>query len=87
MVHKSSLLRLVPEAAPQPSTPPAPRRLGAVELVPGQVRAAVVSMAGRVLDRTEVSYDAAGATGEDLDQALAEVAELLAAHDLLGVGV
>ncbi|MCQ9708575.1 ROK family protein [Streptomyces sp. NEAU-PBA10] len=80
-------MRLVPEAAPQPSTPPAPRRLGAVELVPGQVRAAVVSMAGRVLDRTEVSYDAAGATGEDLDQALAEVAELLAAHDLLGVGV
>ncbi|MBL0777097.1 MULTISPECIES: ROK family protein [Streptomyces] len=80
-------MRLVPEAAPQPSTPPAPRRLGAVELVPGQVRAAVVSMAGRVLDRTEVSYDAAGATGEDLDQALAEVAELLAAHDLQGVGV
>ncbi|MBV1955879.1 ROK family protein [Streptomyces albidoflavus] len=80
-------MRLVPEAAPQPSTPPAPRRLGAVELVPGQVRAAVVSMAGRVLDRTEVSYDAAGATGEDIDQALAEVAELLAAHDLQGVGV
>ncbi|MGW9598312.1 ROK family protein [Streptomyces albidoflavus] len=80
-------MRLVPEAAPQPSTPPAPRRLGAAELVPGQVRAAVVSMAGRVLDRTEVSYDAAGATGEDLDQALAEVAELLAAHDLQGVGV
>ncbi|MFE1088385.1 ROK family protein [Streptomyces albidoflavus] len=80
-------MRLVPEAAPQPSTPPAPRRLGAVELVPGQVRAAVVSMAGRVLDRTEVSYDAAGATGEDLDQALAEVAELLAAHDLQDVGV
>ncbi|MFD9054393.1 ROK family protein [Streptomyces albidoflavus] len=80
-------MRLAPEAAPQPSTPPAPRRLGAVELVPGQVRAAVVSMAGRVLDRTEVSYDAAGATGEDIDQALAEVAELLAAHDLQGVGV
>ncbi|RZE96613.1 hypothetical protein C0R04_09450 [Streptomyces albidoflavus] len=87
MVHKSSLLRLVPEAAPQPSTPPAPRRLGAVELVPGLVRAAVVSMAGQVLDRTEVAYDPARATGEDIGRALAAAAELLAAHDLQGVGV
>lgn len=87
MVHKSSLLRLVPEAAPRPSTPPAPRRLGAVELVPGQVRAAVVSMAGQVLDRTEVSYNAAGATGEEIDRALAAAAEVFAAHDLQGVGV
>ncbi|MGW4456613.1 ROK family protein [Streptomyces albidoflavus] len=80
-------MRLVPEAAPRPSTPPAPRRLGAVELVPGQVRAAVVSMAGQVLDRTEVSYDAAGATGEEIDRALAAAAEVFAAHDLQGVGV
>ncbi|MFI8909764.1 ROK family protein [Streptomyces albidoflavus] len=80
-------MRLVPEAAPRPSTPPAPRRLGAVELVPGQVRAAVVSMAGQVLDRTEVSYDAAGATGEEINRALAAAAEVFAAHDLQGVGV
>ncbi|MFF8567243.1 ROK family protein [Streptomyces albidoflavus] len=80
-------MRLVPEAAPQPSTPPSPRRLGAVELVPGQVRAAVVSMAGQVLDRTEVAYDAAGATGEEIDRALAAAAEVFAAHDLQGVGV
>lgn len=44
-------------------------------------------MAGQVLDRTEVAYDAAGATGEDIGRALAAAAELLAAHDLQGVGV
>ncbi|MEU8712288.1 ROK family protein [Streptomyces sp. NPDC048663] len=87
MVHKSSLLRLVPDAAEQPAAPPAAPRLGAVELVPGRVRAAVLSMAGRVLDRTESSYDAARAVPADIDRALDRVAPLFAEHRLQGIGV
>ncbi|MER8161315.1 ROK family protein [Streptomyces sp. NPDC094472] len=80
-------MRLVPEAAPQPAVPQAPRRLGAVELVPGRVRAAVLSMAGRILDRTESSYDAATATPADIDTALAGAAVVFAGHELQGIGV
>ncbi|CAC16448.1 MULTISPECIES: ROK family protein [Streptomyces] len=87
MVHESSPLRLVPEAARQPAAPAAPRRLGAVELVPGRVTAAVLSMGGRVLDRSEVSYDAATATPADIDGALAGVAGVFAAHEVQGIGV
>ncbi|MGV9897251.1 ROK family protein, partial [Streptomyces tendae] len=63
------------------------RRLGAVELVPGRVRAAVLSMAGQVLDRTESSYDAATATPADIDGALAEVAPVFADGKVQGIGV
>ncbi|MBU3862716.1 ROK family protein [Streptomyces sp. 4503] len=87
MAHKRSPLRLVPEAAPQPAAPQAPRRLGAVELVPGRVRAAVLSTAGRILDRTESSYDAATATPEDIDTALAGAAGVFHGHELQGIGV
>ncbi|GAA0531698.1 ROK family protein [Streptomyces antimycoticus] len=80
-------MRLVPEAAPQPAAPQAPRRLGAVELVPGRVGAAVLSMAGRILDRTESSYDAATATPADIDMALAAAAGVFAGHELQGIGV
>ncbi|MFJ2348875.1 ROK family protein [Streptomyces antimycoticus] len=87
MAHKRSPLRLVPEAVPQPAAPQAPRRLGAVELVPGRVGAAVLSMAGRILDRTESSYDAATATPADIDMALAAAAGVFAGHELQGIGV
>ncbi|MFD5385773.1 ROK family protein [Streptomyces sp. NPDC127074] len=87
MAHKRSPLRLVPEAAPQPAAPQAPRRLGAVELVPGRVRAAVLSTAGRILDRTESSYEAATATPEDIDAALAGAAEVFHGQELQGIGV
>ncbi|WP_247204754.1 MULTISPECIES: ROK family protein [unclassified Streptomyces] len=80
-------MRLVPEAAPQPAAPQAPRRLGAVELVPGRVGAAVLSMAGRILDRTESSYDAATATPADIDMALAAAAGVFAGYELQGIGV
>ncbi|MFF7345200.1 ROK family protein [Streptomyces antimycoticus] len=87
MAHKRSPLRLVPEAAPQPAAPQAPRRLGAVELVPSRVGAAVLSMAGRILDRTESSYDAATATPADIDMALAAAAGVFAGYELQGIGV
>ncbi|MEU5729384.1 ROK family protein [Streptomyces antimycoticus] len=80
-------MRLVPEAAPQPAAPQAPRRLGAVELVPSRVGAAVLSMAGRILDRTESSYDAATATPADIDMALAAAAGVFAGYELQGIGV
>ncbi|WP_437012100.1 ROK family protein [Streptomyces sp. enrichment culture] len=80
-------MRLVPNAAEQPFAPAAPRRLGAVELVPGRVGAAVLSMAGQVLDRTESSYDAATATPADIDGALARVAGVFAGREVQGIGV
>ncbi|GAA4974542.1 MULTISPECIES: ROK family protein [Streptomyces] len=80
-------MRLVPDAAEQPFAPAAPRRLGAVELVPGRVGAAVLSMAGQVLDRTESSYDAATATPADIDGALARVAGVFAGREVQGIGV
>ncbi|MEU7405474.1 MULTISPECIES: ROK family protein [unclassified Streptomyces] len=80
-------MRLVPEAARQPAAPAAPRRLGAVELVPGRITAAVLSVAGRVLDRTESSYDAATAAPADIDRALAQAAGVFAAHEVQGIGV
>ncbi|WP_107473452.1 ROK family protein [Streptomyces sp. NRRL S-813] len=87
MVHKRSPLRLVPEPAPQRTAPRAPRRLGAVELVPGRVRAAVLSVAGQILERIETSYDAATASPEDIDTVLTAAAAFFAGHDLGGIGV
>lgn len=87
MVRKSSPLRLVPDAGEHPAAPAAPRRLGAVELVPGRIGAAVLSMGGQVLDRTEASYDAASAAPADIDRALARVAGVFAAHEVQGIGV
>jgi glucokinase len=87
MVHERSPLRLVPEPEPQPTAPRARQTLGAVELVPGRVRAAVLSMAGLVLERIETSYDAAAAHPADIDTALTEVAGIFADHEPQGIGV
>ncbi|MFG2478521.1 ROK family protein [Streptomyces fagopyri] len=61
--------------------------LGGVELVPGRVRAAVLSMSGSVVDKAEASYDAATARPADIDAALALAAGVFDGHDLVGVGV
>ncbi|MFJ8010404.1 ROK family protein [Streptomyces fagopyri] len=87
MVHERFALRLVPEPAPGPVAPRSPRMLGGVELVPGRVRAAVVSMSGAVVRRAEASYDAATARPADIDAALARAAGVFDGHDLVGVGV
>lgn len=87
MVHEGSPLRLVPEPAPGPVAPRPPRTLGAVELVPGRVRAAVLTMSGTVLRRAEASYDAGTALPADIDTALALAAEVFAGYDPVGVGV
>ncbi|WP_162929357.1 ROK family protein [Streptomyces sp. YIM 130001] len=65
-------MRLVPEPE---SGPPAPRpALGAVEVLPGLVRAALVSRAGELLHRTETAFDAAGPRS-CVDEALRAAAE------------
>ncbi|MER6531075.1 ROK family protein [Streptomyces sp. NPDC001508] len=80
-------MRLVPELEPQPVAPRAPRRLGAVELVPGRITAAVLDMSGAVLERTETGYDAATALPADLDAALARAAQVFAGGPPQGIGV
>lgn len=80
-------LRLVPALDPEPVAPRGPRRLGAVELVPGRIRAAVLDMSGTVVERTETGYDAASALPADLDAALARAARVFAGARPEGIGV
>ncbi len=87
MVHERPALRLVPDPVPDPARAPAPRTLGAVELVPGRVRAAVLTMSGTVLHRAEAAYDAGSADGAAVDAALARAAEVFTGRGVVGVGV
>nr|WP_249416663.1 ROK family protein [Streptomyces sp. TS71-3] len=80
-------MRLVPEPAPEPVTPPAPRVLGAVELLPGRIRAAVLSVSGRVLERTEEAYDPGAPGPAEVDAALARSARVFAGRAPVGVGI
>ncbi|MEV4596929.1 ROK family protein [Amycolatopsis sp. NPDC049253] len=66
-------LRLVPAPAPEPPAPPhntAPL-LGAVELVPGRVRAALLDLAGTVRWQAEATYPHGTADPGEIDAALA----------------
>ncbi|MFE9252803.1 ROK family protein [Streptomyces sp. NPDC007088] len=87
MAHERSPLRLVPEPATGPVGAEAPAVLGAVELVPGRVRAAVVARSGGVLERAEAGFDAASLLPGEVDAALARAAGVFAGHRLSGVGV
>lgn len=87
MIDGRSPLRLVPDPAPDPAGPVPARTLGAVELVPGRIRAAVLTLSGTVLARAEASYDADAAAPEDIDTALALVSRVFAGHEPDGVGV
>jgi glucokinase len=80
-------LRLVPAPEPEPVVPRASRTLGAVELVPGRVTAAVLDMSGAVLERSETAYDAAAARPADLDAALARAAQVFTGGPPQGIGV
>lgn len=87
MVHERPSLRLVPEPAPEPSARPVPRVLGAVELLPGRVRAAVLTVSGRVLDRSEAAYDAAAVRPTAVDAALAAAAGVFDGRRPVGIGI
>ncbi len=82
MARERPALHLVPEPRPQPAA----RTLGAVDLVPGRVRVAVLTLSGRVLERAEEAYDAAGGRPE-IDAALARAAALFRDHAPVGIGV
>ncbi|MEU1472791.1 ROK family protein [Streptomyces sp. NPDC005761] len=87
MAHERIPLRLVPD--PQPGEP-AGRDvgvLGAVEVLPGLVRAALLTRTGAVRERTQTRFDAGSADPAVVDAALREVAAVFAGQDLLGVGV
>jgi glucokinase len=76
-------LRLVPA----PATPAADAGpvLGAVELLPGRVRAALVELSGAVLWRAEATYPRGTADQADITAALAQVAQFPTPP--VGVGV
>ncbi|WP_187285363.1 ROK family protein [Streptomyces sp. OR43] len=87
MAHERIPLRLVPD--PQPEEP-AGRDvgvLGAAEVLPGLVRAALLTRAGAVRERTRARFDAGSADPAVVDAALREAAAVFAGQDLLGVGV
>jgi len=76
-------LRLVPE----PAADPAPPVLGAVELVPGRVRAALLDLSGAVLRRAEAGFDRGAPDRAPIDAALEQAARACFDSPPLGVGV
>lgn len=87
MAHERSPLRLVPEPVPGPEVRAVPRTLGAVELLPGRIRAALLDRSGAVLDRTEAEFDASSPSPAGPDEALARVAAVFEGHRPSGIGV
>lgn len=87
MAHERAPLRLVPDTAAEPVPSAAVPMLGAVELVPGRIAAAVLSRSGEILARAEATFDAAAATRDGIDAALARAAGVFAGARPLGVGV
>ncbi|OZM84258.1 ROK family protein [Pseudonocardia sp. MH-G8] len=79
--HRAAL-RLVPEPA---AAPPA-RTLGAVELLPGLVRASLMELSGAVLRRGEAAFAPAEPAGVDA-ALLAACAPCFGAERPLGIGV
>ncbi|MEU9356874.1 ROK family protein [Streptomyces sp. NPDC048301] len=87
MAHERSPLRLVPDPVPGPEVRAVPRTLGAVELLPGRVRAALLDRSGTVLDRAEALFDPASPSTCGVDEALARVAVVFDGHRPSGIGV
>jgi predicted NBD/HSP70 family sugar kinase len=75
-------LRLVPDAGE-----PRPLRLGAVELLPGRVRAALLDASGAMLRRAEERFDAKARDTAAVDGALAGAARCFAGERPAGIGV
>lgn len=77
-------LRLVPD----PPVAPARPLLGAVEVVPGQVRAALVDHSGELLRRAAAGFDPAAREAAGVDAAVRQAArECFDGRELTGVGV
>ncbi|MFF6932894.1 ROK family protein [Streptomyces sp. NPDC008312] len=87
MAHERSPLRLVPDPVPGPVVRAVPRTLGAVELLPGRIRAALLDRSGTVLERAETEFDAASPRPAGVDEALARVAAVFEGRRPSGIGV
>ncbi|WP_392667336.1 ROK family protein [Streptomyces sp. LN785] len=87
MAHERSPLRLVPDPVPGPEVRTVPSTLGAVELLPGRVRAALLARSGAVLGRAEAEFDAASPSPAAVDEALARVAVVFEERRPTGIGV
>ncbi|MFF1924798.1 ROK family protein [Streptomyces sp. NPDC058221] len=87
MAHERIPLRLVPDPLPDEPAGRDVGVLGAVEVLPGLVRAALLTRAGAVRERAQVRFDARSADPAVVDAALREVAQVFAGQALLGVGV
>jgi glucokinase len=80
-------LRLVPQPVARPTLRQT-RTVGAVELLPGVVRSALMDMSGAVLRRGEASFPPVTASPAEVGDALLEAAESCFADDSpLGIGV
>ncbi|MFJ7631538.1 ROK family protein [Streptomyces sp. NPDC097595] len=87
MAHERIPLRLVPDLRPDEPAGRDGGVLGAVEVLPGLVRAALLTRAGAVRARTEARFDPAGSDPSLVDAALREAAAVFDGQSLLGVGV
>lgn len=87
MAHERNPLRLVPDPAPDEPAGRDVGVLGAVEVLPGLVRAALLTRAGAVRERAQGRFDASSADPAVVDAALREAAKVFVGQDLLGVGV
>lgn len=77
-------LALVPKLREEPG----PRTLGAVELLPDRVRAALLGMDGTVLHRAETPYPGATATAAEIGEVLLDAAGKCFGEQLpIGIGV
>ncbi|MFE6152130.1 ROK family protein [Streptomyces sp. NPDC057889] len=87
MAHERFPLRLVPDPVPDARVSGDEGVLGAVEVLPGVVRAARLSRTGVVLGRTEAFYDTDDASPDGVDAALERAVAVFAGHRPVGVGV
>lgn len=87
MAHERIPLRLVPDPRPEEPAGPDVGVLGAVEVVPGLVRAALFTRAGAVRERAQARFDARSADPAVVDAALTGALAVFAGQGLLGVGV
>ncbi|MFJ4713808.1 ROK family protein [Streptomyces sp. NPDC088785] len=87
MAHERIPLRLVPDPRPDEPTGRDTGVLGAVEVLPGTVRAALLTRTGAVRDRAQARFDATSADPAVVDRALGEAARVWAGHAPAGIGV
>ncbi|WP_199791112.1 MULTISPECIES: ROK family protein [unclassified Streptomyces] len=87
MAHERIPLRLVPEPGPDEPVRRDVGVLGAVEVLPGAVRAALLTRTGVVRERAQAAFDASSADPAVVDAALRAASQVFAGQVPAGVGV